>query len=297
MDFRQKKWCGRTIRAVKLIYITMPAKIGLRERVVTVAATLLFAFIFFGCGGGGGGGGSSNGSTSGSVGNPTNIAAVALFQGTQAPASPFTSGTSSTYQLSQGDVVQIELIGVNSITAAPQQVAATNFSTNAPSSVATISSTGLLTAVASSPGIQYTFSAVYSGTTYTAPFLVGPVSPKVAGSVRDTSNNPVAGVILNFYNSSGTLLSQSISGGDGSFIGNVTTSAAEFSADASAITNPGYFKEYGYNSLYYSTASTNCYSPLPALTVGTKTTLPYQVVVLPSNDPADPPPPPTGCGA
>lgn len=271
----------------------MPRKSSSYGRLVPLAVFGLLALLVFGCGGGGGGGG--NGST-GQVGTPTAIAAVALYQGTQSPASPFVTSTGTNYQLEAGDVVQIELIGTNSVTQQPEQVSASNFTISAPSSVATITSTGLLKAVAASPGVEYTFSATYAGTVYSAYFQVNPLSAKVTGSVRDTEDNLVAGVVVSFYNSQGTVIAQTVSGADGSFISNVPQAADQFSANPSAVTYPGYFEEYAYGSYYYSSTSSSCFTPLPTLTNGKSTALPNQIVLFPSNDPNSPPPPPTGCG-
>src|SRR5262249_34846691 len=114
-----------------------------RFAVFLIAAAI--AILIFGCGGGGGGGGTgSRGNTTGE--NIVNISAVALFQGTNSPASPLVgSSTLDTYELQPGDHAQVELIGYGEVSQRPYVLTGSNFSTDAPSTVATISSSGLLT--------------------------------------------------------------------------------------------------------------------------------------------------------
>jgi hypothetical protein len=278
----------------------MAARIGRPHKLAAFLITALLAIVVFGCGGGGGAGGtSSTASTSTTgVGTTINIQVIALFQGTQSPASPFVTQNppSLDFQLVPGNVVQVELVGTNSVTTATTQVPAANFQITAPSSTATISNSGLLTAKAATPSVQYTVSATYGGTTYSAGFQVVNPTAQVVGAVQDTSGNQIAGVTIDFYDSSGTLQAQTLSGADGSFIANVPTKAVSFAADSSALTVPSYYTEYAFNNFYYSTTTQACYTPLPTLAVGVKTTLSSPIVVIPNNNSGGPPPPPTGCG-
>ncbi len=280
------------------------------RRVSPWLIVLAFLVLFFSgaCGGGGGTGG-SNGST-GTVGYPTNIAADAFFHGTQAPASGLGTN-SSPYTLVPGDVVDIQLWGVNVPTGQPEQVTASGFSFQPPapsSSIATLTTAGVLTAVAPSSGtfvvnVTYAGGSGYSGGTASFVFQIVPAGAKVAGFVRDPTQAAVAGVVITFYGPGGSAILQTMSGFNGAFTANLPTSAVSFTADGSSLvgcsaTNPSapcYFKEYGYGSFYYSTISTNCYTPLPALVAGHTMNLPNQIIMLPANNSGSPPPPPTGC--
>jgi hypothetical protein len=273
---------------------------GRKSQLAVFLATAFIALLIFGCGGGGGTSStSSTASTSGATGGlaTTDIALNAFFLGTKDPASPFVTGSSgaANYQLIVGDQVQIYLIGVFTNTDVVSQVQATNFRITSPYSVATINSSGLLVGKSAAPSSQYQVSAEYQGTTYSASFQVINPTAKVAGTVEDTSTNPVQGVLIDFYDSSGTLLAQTQTGSDGTFIGNVPTTAVSYAADATALTEPKYFNEYDVNTSVYAPTIADCFTPLSGLSLKEKKTLPYTIIVIP-NDSSNLPPLPTGCG-
>ena len=273
---------------------------GRLQPLAAILITAVLAIVIFGCGGSGGGGSTSSTASNGTtgVGTETDILVVALFSGTQSPASPFVIQNPPTlnFQLVPGDVSQVEVTGVNSITQQTSVLPATNFSIDAPSTVATISSSGVLTAKGSSPSTVYHVSATYSGTVYTSDFQVINPSAKVAGNVTDTSGNEVPGMVVDFYNSSGVLVAQTEVGSDGSFIANVPSTATSFALDSTTLSQNGYYTEYELNNFYYSATSQSCYTSLGTLTVGKKTTLASAIQVLPVNS-GEPPPPPTGCSS
>jgi hypothetical protein len=279
-----------------------------RLALLTAPIALLAIAIGSACGGGGGGG--TGGGGTGTVGYPADIAAAAFFKGTATPASGLGTG-SDPYILVPGDSVQLQLWGTNSITAKPQQVSAANYSFVSPSpstSVATLSGSGVLTAVGASSGtytvsISWQGGSGYSAGSSSFVFEVASAGAKVSGTVIDTTKATVSGVFLRFYNSSGVELMETETGSDGTFTANVPTGATTFLADASGLTGctgysasaACYYTEYEYNSLYYSQISSTCYTPLPTLSTGRTVALPEQVILLPTDDASNPPPPPTGC--
>jgi len=270
---------SRTIREVCASISSMSQTRTMSRRFwpVLLAVAALFCLLF-GCGGGSGG--SSSGTTTGTV---VQIALVGVYQGTRAPA--------QLAPLSTGSKIQFELLGVNNLTGNPQTVPASGYSTNAPSSVATLSSGGLLTATGNSNGTEYQVSATYAGTAYSQEFAVGPPEALLQGLIRTGTGSPVPGATINFTDASGAITGTTTSGTDGSFIANVPASSKYFAV----VFNTSFYNVYTYGSSTYTNSISGCAAPLPTLRTGSLTTLPSNVIAYIA-DSSDPPPPPDGCG-
>ena len=237
-----------------------------------------------GCGGGGGGGNTDQGAI-------VSISLVALYNGTSSPI------VVNSTPLSPGDHVQFELQGQYDETGQVATIHPSGFTTNAPASVATLSSSGLLTAIASSGGRLYSVSLVYKGTTYGAEFSVGSPAAHVVGNVVTSTGNAVSGAQINFVTKTGAVAGSTVTGTNGSFIAAVPTSATNFTVDFKDSTNlnyPSLYDVFSYNSFTYSAAISSCEPALPTLKVGTVVTLPHSLVVFVDAN-TDPPPPPDGC--
>lgn len=263
---------------------------GISVKFSAVMVILAALFVMFGsaaCGGGGGGtSGSTDGNTDGNTDGSSGVTNVQII------GVSGNSGVGLT-NLTSGSSVQLEFVGVDS-TYHQIVSAGSNWSTTAPSSQATISSSGVLTIV----GTSGTFSVTGTGPNgaMSATVTIQPTAgATVTGLVRNINSLGIAAVDVKFYTASGALLATSTTGPNGTFRATVPTSAAGFTIDvtrADADNNSIYYRQYSYNSFDYI-SGTDCLATLPTLASGTTLTLPSPIVVAARA--SGPPPPPTGC--
>lgn len=238
--------------------------------------------LIMGCGGGGGGGGSNGGGT------PNPLYQVSIIQPSDS-SRMIDPGT-----LFIGDSLQLQITSRDTngklIT-----IPASGWTTNAPSNVATVSSSGVLVALASSGTNQYVVQVNVGGATYSATISVSPSQYIVTGLVRNTSNVGIESVAVLAYNGTTTLVGQTHTSRAGTFRMSVPSSAVRFTVDMSKA-DPGhvyYFTQFGYGSKEYLDGI-SCLTPLPTpLSSLAPTPLPNDIV--PDLISLGPPPPPTGC--
>jgi hypothetical protein len=192
-----------------------------------------------------------------------------------------------------GDTIQLDITGYDS-KGNRVKVPASGWQTTAPGSVATLTSGGLLTAVAASSS-SYTIQVTYAGITYSTGLTVTTSQDLITGLVRNVSN-PINNVGVDFFNSSGVQVGTAFTSADGTFRASVPATAVQFSIDMS-LADPGnfyYYTEFAYNSGVYLEANT-CLAKLPQpLSAVSPTSLPAPIVPQEKAG-GQPPPPPTGC--
>jgi hypothetical protein len=233
-----------------------------------------------GCGGGGGGGG--GGSTSGVI----HALQVTGFYGSA-------SGTMIDLRtVVPGDQIQLEITArdVNNNLVVRN---ASGWTTTAPTNVATVSSSGLMSVVGtSSKAFQVQVS--YAGATYTASVTSIAAQAFVTGRVIDGSV-AIQSAALDFYDASGKQVGTAFTARDGSFRASVPNTAVGLTLDMS-IPDPGfvfYYDEFAYASNTYLEQKT-CLLKLPATLSTTKPTS-LTSAIVPFLRSLGPPPPPTGC--
>lgn len=110
--------------------------------------------------------------------------------------------------------------------------------------------------------------------------------------VQDGTQSGIAGIIVAFYNSTGSEVARVTTGADGRFTRLVPTSARRFHLIASSIP-AAYYKAFSYAGTRYTPLVPSCSVPLPTLTAGQTYAMPVSVMVPSAAEP--PPPPPNGC--
>jgi len=259
--------------------------------VLVAAAVVIFTSA---CGGGGGS--SSSNSTSSATSTSTSTAGGISSVLIGATLGGTTEGVSPT-NLAVGDQVQLFITGLdasNNMFSVP----GSNWTTNAPASVATVTSTGLVTAVGASSTTYSLNGRAQDGTAVTGQLMVSAAQALVTGLVRNENSTGVQSVLVQFYNAGGNLLGQAITGPTGQFRANVPSSAKSFtigieSADPSIGGETIYYRQFAYGGHDYLEGSPSCFTTLPALTSGGTTPLPNDIVL--DARISGPPPPPTGC--
>lgn len=193
--------------------------------------------------------------------------------------------------LMPGDTITMAIVGTDP-NGKTVSVTGANWTTTAPSSVATLSSSGTLS-VASADSTLYTVSAQYNNQTYTTSFEVVPSALRVYGVVRTTST-PVSGAAVSFFDASGNNVGALTSSSTGVFVGTVPVSATKLGADFTGSTV--YFNQYGYGSFDYTESVSGCRPKLPTASSTNWVFLPNDIVTYPKYGGSAPPPPPaTGC--
>lgn len=196
--------------------------------------------------------------------------------------------------LTVGQSVQLEFIGTDDTN---HQVVrqGSNFSTTAPSSVVTVSSSGLLSVVGASAS-TYSVQGTGPAGTQNQDVSVTGSNAFVTGRVRNINGTGVANVKVNFFLANGTLKATARTGPTGSFQAAVPTNVTGFTIDIEQADPPGdnqiYYREFAYGADYYLNGA-DCPVALPTLTAGSTTALPTEVVV--ADRASGPPPPPSGC--
>lgn|GEM_PF-6459865 len=108
--------------------------------------------------------------------------------------------------------------------------------------------------------------------------------------------NPIAGVTVNFYNTSNALVGTATSRANGYWDTILGTDAVKCDVDGTTVTNT-YYPSFTYNLKIFQVIKSPlpiCRVPLPTIVAGQQTTMPGgSFVFFLSSQP--PPPPPTGC--
>jgi hypothetical protein len=210
-------------------------------------------------------------------------------------------------------VVTVSQVGISiepqSVTMAPGAsvnfnatvVGSTNTGATFVASGGTVTSTGPHSARFTAPaGVgDFTITAkanANSGKTATANIRVANVgaSSTVSGRVVvDGTQSGIPGVIIGFYNSSGSEVARATTNISGNFSGQVPISARRWHVIPTSLT-ASYYKQYTYAGIRYSALVPTCTVPLPTLTAGVPYNLPGLVQIPSTTEP--PPPPPNGCG-
>ena len=254
---------------------------SLKKRLEQFSVLALIALLA-GCGGGGGGGGGSNPTTTYTGYQVTLVVA-------SNPSQMVDAGT-----LFVGDSIQLEITARdkkgNLVT-----IPVSGWNTTAPSSVATISSSGLLTAVGVSGGSSYTVSVNVGGKIFQTPISIVTKQNVVTGFVRNTSNAGIQNVGVAFYDSTKKELVQTKTTRDGTFRVSVPSSATRFTIDM-GVSDPNstyYYSQYFYNSNEFLEGSV-CLAPI-GITLSSTAVVPMASDIIPDLRSFGPPPPPTGC--
>lgn len=257
---------------------------------------LCAALVFFGsaCGGGGGGTGTTNtnadsGNTdSGNNGTTLhNIQLIGVLQ-----SSPST-GVGLT-DLSVGDIVKLEFVGTDD---SGRQVIqqGTGFSTNAPDTVATVTSDGILTVTGASATV-YTVGGTGPAGHQTKDLMATSNTTFVTGRVRNINNTGVVNVNVGFYLANGTLRATATTGPNGTFRAAVPAGVTQFTIDIEqadpSSSNSIYYRQFVYNSKFFLNGA-SCLAKLPTITTDGTTSLATDIVL--ADRLSGPPPPPTGC--
>jgi len=237
------------------------------------------AAIIIGCGGGGGGGGSST------DGSTTGLTSVAI------EARDVDSYAADLLTVQVGDTLDLRLWGRDATGNVGFEFP-TDWSTNAPSSIATVTPAGVLTAVGASSTI-YTIRA--RGGAFTASLRVRPVGAILRGSVRNTEGSGVPGATSRIYNAGGDELIATQTGSNGSFRVQVPLNSREFLIDLTAIRDR-YYNQFGYGAKDYSIICPANKPEIPIPVSGGTVTLAGTPVVYRKVSGGTPPPPPPGCG-
>lgn len=231
-----------------------------RVKLICFALALL---VVLACGGGGGGGGTPTvgitiAPTSGSVPLGGSVNFTATVTGS--------TDTRATFTASAGSIVPT---GDSTATWTAPGVAGS--ATITARAVADTSKTAVAT-----------FSVIGSGSTAT-----------VNGRVIDAlTRGGVAGATVTFYRSDNTVAGTTTTDATGGFSAAVPTAAKRFHLVAAGVPS-GYYKQYEFKTLRYSSLIADCTAPLPTLTTGGTVNL--SVITLTSTN-QPPPPPPNGCG-
>lgn len=109
---------------------------------------------------------------------------------------------------------------------------------------------------------------------------------------QDGSSIGISGIIVAFYNSSGSEVARATTAADGTFTKLVPITARRFHIIPSSI-SASYYKAFSYAGTRYSPLLPTCSVPLPPITAGQTYTMPVPVYIPSASEP--PPPPPNGC--
>lgn len=248
--------------------------------------------------GGGGGGGTSDGSTNSTGTTSTTAGSTGtIINDRIAPVQRSNSNSAvDPTNVLVGDSLQLFVSGRN----ADNQfvlVSGSNWSTNAPRSVATVTSGGVLTANGSSNGTVWKLFGQGPNGSLSTNFVVVSTSHVVTGLVRNVNSTPIPGVTVTFFDSTKNQVAESVTGLDGTFRAGVPGTATRFTIDISNADpfykgNTIYYRQYGYGANDYLENDLSCLGRLPALTNGS-IALPDDIVL--DDRASGPPPPPIGC--
>jgi hypothetical protein len=169
---------------------------------------------------------------------------------------------------------------------------ATNWRTNAPSSVATVSSTGRLS-IAGATSTAYSIT----GGGLTWEFRVSANRGRITGLVRNTERLGVPRATVRLYDSSQNVVGSALSGSNGTFRVLVPTSARRFLVENDLISDR-YAPIFGYGPLheYGPACAFSRWPETPTVASGTTVALPSNAVLYRRPAPGEPPLPPPDCG-
>jgi hypothetical protein len=261
-----------------------------------VAFVALVVMLTSACGGGGGG--TSDGSTNATGTTSTTAGSTGTIINDKIAAVQRSNSNSAVdpANVLVGDSLQLFVSGRNTNNQFVL-VSGSNWSTNAPRSVATVSADGVLTANGSSNGTVWKLYGQGPNGSLSTNFVVVSTSHVVTGLVRNVNSTPIPGVILTFFDASKNQVAESVTGLNGTFRAGVPSSATRFTIDISNADpfykgNTIYYRQFGYGDNDYLENDVSCLSRLPALTNGA-VALPYDIVL--DDRASGPPPPPIGC--
>lgn len=255
------------------------------------------------CGGGGGSSGNGNSASASASSSASASASASASSGSTGFTSDHIAGVLGGSGLGVGltDVAageQVQLnVGARNADGQYVTLAGSNWSTSAPASVATVTSTGLLTAISAS-STTYTLSGIGPNGLISTPLIVQAPQAGVTGVVRDANSVGIPYVLVLFYSSAGNFLTEAVTSANGSFHANVPPSAAKFTVNIELADPPVngqtiFYREFDYGTASYLDGQTSCLTKLPAISVGTTTPLPNDIVL--DAQISGPPPAPTGC--
>ena len=254
-----------------------------QKAAILVSIVFIAACLILGCGGGGGGS-----SASGGGGGTTGTTVIEAIVAGSAQA------VIDTQNIMVLDSVTFEVVNydVNNVRTV---LTATNWSTSDTGNVAGVldPATGAYTATA--PGGIFTISASANGNNYQTTYRVTPRQSRLFGKVADASSGiGVSGIVVLFYDASGTTLVGSITSSyNGNFLASVPTTAKFFNLKTTSIPAGLYHRSFSYNGLRYS-PTVPCSAPTPGgLANGVETVMPATIALPPSS--LSPPGPPDGC--
>jgi hypothetical protein len=255
---------------------------------------MIIALIVLGCGGGGGGGGGTTNTTAtGSTSTGSNDSIVTKIV---AQISPGVYIDPRGIQV--GQTVQFILVNFDVTQGTASPLSGGFYLSSGPGATpGHLSSSGAFTATTVTSN-AYTISTNYLGTNYSAPYLVTPVEPRVAGQIVDTNGKPIPFAQAEFYDGSTNLVAQSTSDVNGNFIASVPQTAKRINLNSTTISSGNYFGVFAYGSGTYDILAASCSAPLPALPVNGTIALPNTLQVFATVDSggvANTPPAPPGC--
>lgn len=195
-----------------------------------------------------------------------------------------------------GETIQFEVVNYSAANVRTVIPTSNWTTTDNGSSVGTLSSSGVLSASASANSI-FTASTTVNGTTYSIAYEVKPVEAIITGTVIDSNGKPAPNVVVDFYNSLGSIDATSTTAQNGSLWASVPLNTTRFNLAVSSMPISTYFRSFVFGTKRYTALVTTCTAPLPALASGVAThispiTIDAAITLGQHNAP---PPPPTGC--
>jgi len=250
------------------------------------------AALVIGCGGGGGDDGGNPTTGTQTNGNSTNGTSATDIR-VEGVLSANQNQVVDLENLQPGDQLQLQLWGRRTTNNEPTVVPSSNWSTNAPSSVLTVSSSGLLQVNGVGSGV---YRVTANGGAYSANVTVKSDQAVVKGLVRNTEGVGVPRARIRFYRGDGVQLAEAYTGSNGTFQAAIPTDASGFLVDMTE-RSATYYNQFGYGQNDFSIICPANKAPLPALTNQSNVSLnPPAIVVTRKSTGQNPPPPPPDCG-
>lgn len=250
---------------------------------------LALGLIVIGCGGGGGGGTSTSSSATNSsaTGSATDLRIHAPVGG-----GIFTDPGN----VQEGESLNFNVYGLDT-NRNVVEVSASNWSTNAPASVATVNADGTVNGIGAS-STTHSLSASAQNGTVTGSLRVRSGTAKVTGVVttgEGNSTDPIvnlAGATVVFYAADNTTeVGRAVTAHNGTFRAVVPTTARRVTVAFSAGTV--YHTTFSIGASGYIGNDSSCYAPIPTLTEGATKALTARIRLYRKE--LGPPPPPSGC--
>jgi len=132
------------------------------------------------------------------------------------------------------------------------------------------SNSGVFTASDQTTTTDQVIQASYNGITYSAKYDIRQRQARLLGqALYGTTNTPVAGSVLDFYDPNGAVVGTVTTASDGTFRASVPQNSAAFSIDPHTLPTTAY-GVFSIDGLVYAAGSPDCRAPLPGLVVGTQ---------------------------